>query len=65
MGLTGGHAVAQKRADFTYNAAGQFEKITRFADWDGTQHVATSHYLYDDMGRVRQLVRPCKKSCVS
>jgi RHS repeat-associated protein len=30
--------------------------ISRFANVTATQHVASSHYLYDDMGRVRQLV---------
>jgi RHS repeat-associated protein len=56
MGLTGGHAVAQKRADFTYNAAGQLECITRYADWLGTQHVASSHYAYDGIGRLKSLI---------
>jgi YD repeat-containing protein len=55
QGVTGGNAVAAKRADFAYNNASQFTKISRYADLAGTQHVASSHYAYDDIGRLKQL----------
>jgi len=31
-GLAGGHAVAEKRVEFAYNAASQFTQLTRYAD---------------------------------
>jgi RHS repeat-associated protein len=51
----GGNTAAEKRMDFAYNEAGQFEKISRYANVAGTEHVATSFYLYDPMGRLKQL----------
>jgi hypothetical protein len=30
--VAGGHAVAEKRVDFAYNAASQFAQLTRYAD---------------------------------
>jgi len=56
QGIGGGNAVAAKRADFAYNNAGQFTKISRYADLAGTEHVASSHYSYDDIGRLLKLV---------
>jgi hypothetical protein len=32
---TGGNAVAEKLVDFTYNAAGRWDTITRYKDLDG------------------------------
>jgi RHS repeat-associated protein len=54
-GVSGGHAVAEKRVDFGYNAAGQFEQISRFADVAGTQRVIDTHYEYDALGRLDEL----------
>ena len=43
----GGDAVAEKRIDFTYDAAGNYAMITRYADLDGTELVATATYTFD------------------
>jgi len=55
QGVSGGNTVAQKRADFTYDASGLFESITRYADVSGTNDVVTSTYSYDGMGRLSSL----------
>ena len=54
-GVTGGNAVAEKRVDFAYNADGQFNTITRYANLTGTQLVATGTYDYDLAGRLTSL----------
>jgi hypothetical protein len=54
-GLTGGHAVAEKRVDFAYNAASQFTQLASYADVPGTQLVANTFYGYDGMGRLLSL----------
>jgi RHS repeat-associated protein len=54
-GVPGGHAVAEKRVDFAYNAASQFAQLTRYADVSGSQLVANSFYGYDGMGRLLSL----------
>ena len=51
----GGRAVAEKRVDLTYDAAGQLVSLTRYADLAGTQLVAQSDYTYDQAGRLRGL----------
>ena len=52
----GGNTVADKRVEFTYNLAGQFDTITRHADLSGSsQIVATSTYAYDLTGRLDTL----------
>ncbi len=53
----GGNAVAEKRADFAYNAAGAFTSITRYKDTDGAAAnlIATSLYTYDGIGRLSDL----------
>ena len=51
----GGNTVAVKRVDFTYNAAGQFDVISRFQSTDTSAPVATSHYGYDGIGRLTSL----------
>jgi RHS repeat-associated protein len=53
-----GYAVANKRVDFTYDAAGQYDTIARYASeygivWD---EVATGTYSFDDAGRLTGLV---------
>ena len=54
-GQTGGNAVAEKRVDFTYDAAGRDSTITRYADLAGTELVATTEYAYDPTGRLTEL----------
>ncbi|MBX7166851.1 MAG: hypothetical protein K1X74_11025 [Pirellulales bacterium] len=55
-GIAGGNAVADKRADFTYNLAGQFDTITRRAGLlDASPTVVTSTYAYDGAGRLTSL----------
>ncbi|ASV76677.1 hypothetical protein THTE_4076 [Thermogutta terrifontis] len=51
----GGRAVAEKRVDLAYDAAGQLVSLTRYADLAGTQLVAQSDYTYDQAGRLRGL----------
>ena len=50
-----GNVVADKRVDFGYNSAGQFESIQRYADTDGLELVAESSYSYDEVGRLNGL----------
>ncbi len=50
-----GPGVVDKRVDLTYDAAGQWDRITRFADLAGTQQVALSDYTFDNGGRLIQL----------
>ncbi|GAB6167539.1 hypothetical protein JCM19992_35390 [Thermostilla marina] len=52
----GGRDVAEKRVDFSYDAAGQLDTLTRYADLAGTQLVAQSDYGYDQTGRLVDLV---------
>ena len=52
---TGGSAVLAKRVDFTYNAAGQFDTITRYNDTAGTQQVIATSHAYDGIGRLTTL----------
>jgi RHS repeat-associated protein len=51
-GQSGGNAVAVKRVDFAYDAASQYDKISRFADAGGTDLVAMTDYLFDLTGRL-------------
>ena len=51
----GGNAVAEKRADFTYNALRQFDTITRYASLDTSEKVAASEYGYDALARLTDL----------
>ena len=50
-----GGGVADKRADFAYNALGQFDSIERFSDLAGTSVVARSQYDYDALNRLESL----------
>ena len=54
-GQCGGNSVAYKRADFTYNRAGQFDTIDRYAGTLNTTLVAHSAYGYDNAGRLTAL----------
>ena len=47
-----GQDVSDKRVDFGYNPLGQFESIERFSNLTGTQLVAASNYVYDDLNRL-------------
>lgn len=40
--VTAGNAVAEKRADFVYDANSRVTKLTRYADATGTEFVANS-----------------------
>ena len=55
-GVTGGNAVAEKRIDYTYDDAGQWDTITRYADLVATDLVATGDYGYDLTGRLTSLM---------
>jgi RHS repeat-associated protein len=54
-GQSGGNAVDTKRVDFDYNAAGQFDLISRFANLAGTQAVAETDFAYDGIGRIASI----------
>jgi len=54
-GVQGGSAVAQKRVDFTYDAAGRWDSITRYADLEATDLVATATYTFDAASRLTGL----------
>jgi YD repeat-containing protein len=54
-GQSGGNAVAEKRIDLTYDAASQWQTITRYADLAATKLVATSDYTFDAAGRLTAL----------
>jgi hypothetical protein len=56
QGTSGGNAVATKRIDFSYDPATRYSKVTRYADIAGLQHVASSHYTHDLLGRMTKLV---------
>ncbi len=49
------NAVAEKRIDFAYYAASQWQTITRYADLAGTKLVAQSGYTFDAAGRLTAL----------
>ncbi|MCI0361774.1 MAG: hypothetical protein L0211_25085, partial [Planctomycetaceae bacterium] len=52
----GATVVAEKRADFAYNSAGQTTKVDRYADLSGFEHVVSTHYSYDGIGRLTKLL---------
>jgi YD repeat-containing protein len=47
--------VAEKRIDLAYDAASQWQTITRYADLAGTKLVAQSDYTFDAAGRLTAL----------
>jgi RHS repeat-associated protein len=55
QGQSGGNAVAVKRVDFDYNAAGQYTQLRRYQDASATEHAGTTNYGYDDIGRLLKL----------
>jgi RHS repeat-associated protein len=54
-GQSGGNAVAEKRVDFAFNAASQFDSITRYASLDTSEFVATTSFGYDLAHRLTSL----------
>jgi RHS repeat-associated protein len=54
-GQSGGNAVAEKRIDLSYDAASQWQTITRYGDLAATKLVATSDYTFDAAGRLTAL----------
>ena len=50
-----GTGVTDKRVDLAYDAASQMTGLTRYADLSGSQLVANSDYIYDEVGRLRGL----------
>jgi YD repeat-containing protein len=54
-GVSGGNAVAEKRVDLDYDAASQWQSITRYTDLAATKLVATSNYAFDAAGRLTNL----------
>jgi RHS repeat-associated protein len=52
----GANAVAEKRVDFSYNAASQITQLTRYADTSGLEFVAHTFYDYDGIGRLTKLL---------
>ena len=48
----GGNAVASKRVDFAYDAASQWQTITRYNNLAGTQLVARGTYTFDAASRL-------------
>ncbi len=54
-GSAGANAVAEKRIDYTYDVASQRESLNRFEDLAGTQHVATTDYVFDLASRLTDL----------
>jgi RHS repeat-associated protein len=55
-GVTGGNAVAEKRVDFGYSDDGTRATISRFADLAGTKAVAETEKVFDELGRVTDIV---------
>ncbi len=54
--VSGGNTVADKRIDFAYNAASQVATIDRYADLTTSEHVASTHFTYDGLGRLKKMV---------
>jgi RHS repeat-associated protein len=52
----GGNVVADKRFDFAYNASSAVTKIDRYADLTTSEHVASTHFTYDGLGRLKKMV---------
>ncbi|CAK9082491.1 Putative deoxyribonuclease RhsC (DNase RhsC) (Toxin RhsC), partial [Durusdinium trenchii] len=55
QGVGGGNSVEEKRVDFFYNLAGQFDEIHRYADLAGTKSVIDSEFEYDLAGRLASI----------
>ena len=55
QGQSGGNTVGVKRIDLSYNAAGNFAGVTRYANLAATQLVANTTYGYDNDNRLTSL----------
>ena len=55
-GTTGGNAVAEKRVDYAYNDDFTRATISRYADLAGTTAVAETEKVFDELGRVTDIV---------
>jgi RHS repeat-associated protein len=51
-----GSNVANKRVDFSYDAASQIKGMNRYSDLNGTNSIAKTNYNYDNAGRLIHLV---------
>ncbi len=54
-GQTGGNAVADKRVDLAYDGTGRIVTIARYSDLAGTQLVASTDFVFDELGRLTDL----------
>ncbi len=55
-GVSGGNAVAEKRVDYAYNDDSTRATISRYADLAGTTAVAETEKVFDELGRVTDIV---------
>jgi RHS repeat-associated protein len=53
---SGNNVVAEKRADFSYDASGAVTQLIRYADAAASELVVTSTYDYDGAGRLVELL---------
>jgi hypothetical protein len=53
--------VGAKKVHLTYDAVGQFDLLTRYADLAATQVVAVSDYTFDAVGRMTDLSHTKRK----
>jgi hypothetical protein len=54
--VSGGNVVADKRIELAYDAASAVTKIDRYADQTTNEHVASTHFTYDGLGRLKKLL---------
>lgn len=47
--------MAEKRIDFAYDAAGQFDLISRYSDAAGANLVAATDFVFDEAGRLTDM----------
>jgi|GEM_PF-1725848 len=55
-GQSGGNTVADKSFGFKYSEKGLVDRLDRWASLAETNHVASTHYTYDGLGRLTSLV---------
>ncbi len=55
-GVSGGNAVGEKRVDYAYNDDATRATISRYADLAGTTAVAETEKVFDELGRVTDIV---------
>src|SRR5207247_887195 len=54
-GNVAGDAFAEKRVDFSYDAAGQPQQIARYSDLAGNNPVAATDFVFDQIGRLTSM----------